>query len=51
MIAGIGDGLMRGHCALILRGFVNVALAMFPRLGHNFVGLMSILRGEIPMPL
>ncbi len=50
MIAGIGDGLLRGHCAPIQRGFVNVTLAAFPRLGHNAVGLMSILRGQIPMP-
>jgi hypothetical protein len=51
MIAGIRDGLLRGHCAPIQRGFVNVALSTLPRLGHNAVGLMSILRGQIPMPL
>jgi hypothetical protein len=32
-------------------GFVDMALFMRPRLGHNPVGLMSILRGEIPMSL
>ena len=45
MVAGISDGLLRGHCAPIQRGFVNVALSTFTRFGHNPVGLMSILRG------
>ena len=45
MIAGIGDGLLRGHGAPIQRGFVNVMLAALPRLGHNAVGLVSVLRG------
>ena len=46
MIAGIGNGLLRDSV-----GFVDVALFMRPRLGHNFVGLMSILCGQIPTPL
>ncbi len=45
MIAGIGDGLLRDSV-----GFVDVALFMRPRLGHNFVGLMSILRGQLAVP-
>jgi len=51
MIAGIGHGLLRGDCASIQRGFVNVMLAALPRLGHNAVGLVSVLRGKVPMPL
>jgi hypothetical protein len=51
MIAGIGEGLLRGHGAPIQGGFVNVALFMRPRLGHNPVGLMSILRGQLAVSL
>ena len=46
MIAGIGHSLLRDSV-----GFVNVALAMLPRLSHNAVGLVSILCGKVPMPL
>jgi hypothetical protein len=46
MIAGIGDGLLRDAV-----GFVSVALSMLSRFGHNPVGLVSILRREVPMPL
>ena len=31
-------------------GFINVALAMLPRFGHNPVGLVSILRGQLAVP-
>jgi hypothetical protein len=41
MIAGIGHGLLRDAV-----GFVDVALFMRPRLGHNFVGLVSVLCGQ-----
>jgi hypothetical protein len=51
MIAGIGDGLLCGHCAPIQLRFADVVLSAFPRFGHNAVGLMSILRGQIPMLL
>jgi hypothetical protein len=51
MVAGIGHGLLCGHCTPIQFGFVNVALSALPRLGHNFVGLVSILGGEVPVSL
>jgi len=45
MIAGIGDGLLRDSV-----GFVDVALFMRPGFGHNPVGLVSILRGQLTVP-
>ena len=45
MIAGIGHSLLRDSVR-----FVNVALAMLPSFGHNPVGLVSILCGQLAVP-
>jgi Helix-turn-helix domain len=41
MVAGISDGLLRDAV-----GFVDVALFMRPRFGHNPVGLVSVRCGQ-----
>src|SRR5208282_166122 len=45
MIAGIGNGLLRDAV-----GFVNMALFMRPCFGHDPVGLVSVLRGQLAVP-
>ncbi len=49
LIAGEGDGLPYLLAALLLRSFLRLFLPALPRLGHNAVGLIAELIGNLFM--